>query len=766
MTTSVLASSGGDYATRAAWEAAISANPTVEQIGEQRDGNDLGNVTINVSNSNAVEIRLTVQGGNGYRFNEQAGWPNCKAVEGSGARYEGTGNGISVATNNVIVEWLMLSPTTSGSNYGVRWAAAANNVVFRNLALWNSRSDTGNRRAMRGSYDVAAATTNLVTVQRCFIWGANRAIWAIDNATTIENVTIHCAGMSPSGSFGINKQNNGGTGNTVIVRNCKVVGRDLDACYVETTGTFDGSSDKNIDSDGTAPGTTTYTLAPEAAIYNPNLLEEDLHGISAALGREWPASLDDGWSGEGNDSSRWTTTTNLSATAGAAYRGSVGIELAVTSSGSIAGRFSPNLTSTTTYAVFVFRLRSGWTMGTGETFDFFETRRSGGAQVSKMRLTESGGSYLLEAITLLPTGVSGSSIAITPGTWYVMKTKTVFEASGETTIWVGPAGGSLTQLVSDTGDMSGFTYARFDFLSNGIDVGTVGTIDADQFTWSPTDHEEADDATSPYGTDNDGLYIGSASGHAFDIDGNAVDTDDIGAHDYSVASSSTTVNPTGGTLNVTAGSPVLSHELAPTGAQVLVEAGSPNVALGVYLNPNGASVLVEAGAPTLSASLAPAGAAVLVQAGDPSLAAAIAPSGAAVLVEAGDPAVLVGTVTSPAGAELLVAAGSPTLTAGLHPAGAAVLLEAGAPHLDVVLRPAGAEVLVEGGDPALSANVLVTPTGAEVLVAAGSPTVTVQQSPIARRLRTVRAGHLQTRRAGHVATGRAGYLRTEGETDG
>lgn len=253
-----------------------------------------------------------------------------------------------------------------------------------------------------------------------------------------------------------------------------------------------------------------------------------------------------------------------------------------------------------------------------------------------------------------------------------------------------------------------------------------------------------------------------------------------------VAGVNTTINPTGATVLVSAGSPVLEHLISPAGAEVLVEAGAPTLAVtlspaganvlveaggpdlivGTVVSPTGAQVLVEAGSPTLSASLAPAGASVLVQAGGPSLQVEIAPPGAGVLVEAGDPDLIAGVVVSPTGAQVLVEAGSPTLAAELRPAGAAVLVEAGAPHLDVALYPAGAEVLVDAGGPSLSLNVLISPTGAEVVVQAGDPTVTVQQSPIARRLRTVRAGYTITTNAGHMGTARAGHLKTEGESDG
>lgn len=536
MTTSVLASSGGDYATWSAWESAISADPTVEQVGEQRDSNDLGSVTINVSNTNNVDIKMTVQPGNGYRFNEKSDWPNCAAIEGVPARIEGTGHAVSIATNNVIVEWIVISATTSSTNLAVRYTTAAADCTLRYCCIWSSRTDTGTRWGVRGGYTGGGGTTNTVTIHSCFFWGVTRAIWAIDNSFDIKNVTIHLAGPAGTSAVGIEKQTGSGS-NTVTCNNCVVLGDDFVECYRETTGTFSGS-DNNMGSDTSAPGTTTYdSVAPAEFLRNPNRYEEDLHGLETAAVREWPDDLVAGWSGEGNNLDGWTSVSNVAVASAAAWRGGYGGAITVTGSGSFAGRWEPTVTDTTIWFVMAFRLRSGFSMGSGENFDTDGIRHSSGSQVFKLRWNESGGNYRVQPIVLNPSTTFGSQTTLTVGTWYILKAKIDFQSSGECTVWIGPAGGTLTQVVTVSGSLAGVTFGRWDWLSSGVDSGTSGTIDFDHIHITTSDTDEADDATSPFGDDNDGVYIGSSNAFGFDIDGDTPDTDDIGAHDYSVAAS-------------------------------------------------------------------------------------------------------------------------------------------------------------------------------------------------------------------------------------
>lgn len=237
---SVIASTGGDYATAALWEADIPTDPINVYMGICTLAESAGSPTINVSNSNNVRIILTADGN---RFIDGAGWPNCGSAEGQGTSL-GT---VSITTTNVLLEWFEItgSITMSGS---------ANDCMVRTCLVHDCVDGITN-----------SAGNNIV--YGCFVYNCSSdgIIRSGGSPSFYNNTVFGCAGIGISSSSG-NVYNN----------ICLSNGTDF---FVTATADF------NMSSDATAPGTTTMlSRSPASVIANTTATTEDLHLTSKNVG--------------------------------------------------------------------------------------------------------------------------------------------------------------------------------------------------------------------------------------------------------------------------------------------------------------------------------------------------------------------------------------------------------------------------------------------------------------------------------------------------
>jgi hypothetical protein len=231
----IIPSGGGDYTTLASWEADILSDPTVPVVGSLEEAADGGQVTINPSNTNNVEIRMTV--GVGFRFFDIDGW-TCASVEGLAGRiiYSGTATErcVVVATDYVVVENFELAITGASGTPDVTYTiSGSTNVVFRNCM---GRADSG---------------------------GVSRRVFHFEGASTA--VIHNCIAYGSNLSVGVQSF---GSGTSVSVYASVVAGPPTHSCYRAVTGgalsvdnsygeyTWSGTitGDWNVGSAGTVPG--------------------------------------------------------------------------------------------------------------------------------------------------------------------------------------------------------------------------------------------------------------------------------------------------------------------------------------------------------------------------------------------------------------------------------------------------------------------------------------------------------------------------------
>lgn len=251
--------SGGDRTSFSDWESNIPANPTEAYTGQLNEAMDGGAVTMNVSNSSAVDLTLTVVAA--YRFYNQTGWPNCAAVEGLGGRIESAGgvNVVDILVDNVVVEWLDLSSTDSPI---VRTGTASITGTARNCIIRDTPTTTG--------AIISAAGTLLV--HNCFIYSCLRGARVNGATLNMYNCTVFdCS------AIGIYRQ-----AGTLNAYNCISVGNAKDF-----SGTIGGNY--NISSDATAPGANSFTNETASTILEDvGAGTEDLHWKSTTDREDYP----------------------------------------------------------------------------------------------------------------------------------------------------------------------------------------------------------------------------------------------------------------------------------------------------------------------------------------------------------------------------------------------------------------------------------------------------------------------------------------------
>lgn len=760
----------GDYLTAALWEAGLTVDATDDQRGTAELAEDIGPVTINVSNANSFAIIL--QAGSSVRWQAATDAPQAGLIEGLAARIVSTGDGVSVATYGVKVLYLMLGVSTGTTNYAWRCTQAADGWEVGYCYVYGSRHASNARRGMRGNYDTSGATSNGGVVHNTVFVGLSRGIWAIDNSFTIINCTLHRANYTqPGSSFGIAKQNNGGGGTqTVICKNTISTGW-ASTCFQAVTGSFDTGTANCVSSDGSAPGTSPTTNTNPADLFaNPSESEEDLRLTEF---REWCAGYQGGWAGEGGNTNSWASQSRFTADVDAALFGNYGGQLEATSAGLCLGTFKIRSTLTTVVISWVFRLRTGFAMAASTNFDLFAffTRGTGGGSAWKGRISESSGVYTYTPITQKPSVNFGTGTTIVVGSEYVVRLTVVLGGSGSLTTHVGPRGGTLTQVDSQSGSFGSQTPDYFSVTRSAMSSGAAGYIDFDALQISTTSHEEPDGVTSPYGDSNAGSFLGSDESGTIGTEDALGETRSswyVGA--FEIPGVSGAISGTSSPSSSATGTLEGAGELAGAAACAAAGAGdlSADAAIVGSATPAGTATgtleglgeLAGAATCTASASGTPqSGGALVGTAACAATATATWQADAAIAGTAAAAASAAGALVGDgalAGSAGAAATGAGTLVGDGALAGAATCVATTTASLGSEGGLVGAAACVATTTASLAGTGELTGAAACAAIGAGTPRSTVAVA----RLRTVRAGHVRTEVAGHVRTERAGYVTT------
>lgn len=254
-------SSGGDYATLAAWEAAIPADqaladPWVAQFDEVMDG---GIVTINVSNANSAPHKITAA--SGYRFNDGASWPAFNPGEGARIVNDNSGNNVLVETPAIIIEWVEIDGAGHPRN-GIRVNTGGSTCTARYLLMHDSQ------------YCLRAFSGDLLA-HNCMVW-PNRG--TDSNGATVINsgptLTVYNCTFYAATTYGVVQ-----SAGTLNAYNNISVG----SGSADYSGTIGG--DYNLSSDTSAPGTTNWqSVAASTILESVTASSEDLHLKSSVNG--------------------------------------------------------------------------------------------------------------------------------------------------------------------------------------------------------------------------------------------------------------------------------------------------------------------------------------------------------------------------------------------------------------------------------------------------------------------------------------------------
>lgn len=545
---SIQSGGGGDYLSFSGWEAGISADPTEAQTGQLDEAMDGGTVTVDVSNTNAVDLTLTCAAA--YRFCNQTGWPNCAAVEGVGGRIDGGSgvNAVYVLTTNIVIEWLAITSTDSPL---LRTSTGANNTTWRYCVLRDTPTTSG--AALNG--------TGSTTMHTCFIYVCYRSV-------RNNGGTLNCYNISAFGATGdYNFYNQSGT---MGCDNC--IG--LDAATADYDGTIAG--DYNVSSDGTAPNDSATAWATSTAYSKLDLVtsggetyvchtahtsdgtafsndgdtywtkltnrtweetirsgidgEEDLHLINV---RRWEDDVQHGSNFDGGspeaafDSATRGTPSDAIAT-GTKISDNM---LNITFSHDTA-RVKTGFSLSTAYVSGFVKIASD-TLSNGDNFALpFYAGRSAWSTIFLLKCRKDSGNIQVRP---LYQGSGGSAedttwTTINAGQWYWIKFKWV---SGSTFEWFIDGGSAIDSKTAGPHNLVEFGWWCYQYS------GTVScNIHVERVQLTTTDPTEPDDSTSPYGDTLEDLLLGgdeSATIGSTDIDGETISTWYIGADAFPAA---------------------------------------------------------------------------------------------------------------------------------------------------------------------------------------------------------------------------------------
>lgn len=222
---------GGDYSTYAAWEAALAADPTDDQVAEGYDG-DGGGLTIDVSN--ASNVRIVIRAASGQSFRDQAEWATSMyAAVGQGAWIGNDAGGLTFNSSNIHVEDMGIHLSNSAHNMN-----GTGEITFNRCFVYRSRLQANDGGVTAGA-TVRIYNTVWVTYSSAVIWArhADSDLEVINSVIAIE--------PGQSGDHGIIRSDG-----TATAKNVWSINFGSGSCFTGTVG-----GDYNGSTDNTAPGT-------------------------------------------------------------------------------------------------------------------------------------------------------------------------------------------------------------------------------------------------------------------------------------------------------------------------------------------------------------------------------------------------------------------------------------------------------------------------------------------------------------------------------
>lgn len=254
---------GGDYTTLASWEAAISADPTDNQIAECYDGDCGGTLTMDVSNANGIDF--TIRSATGESFRDLGSWPTVATSIDAGAAQIGSNSGtLVIATTKVFITDIIIFLASTAHHIQVSGELTINRCV-----VWNTRSQ---------ACDAGAAdpgTINVYNTLWCFY--NDIAVWCRIAGSVVN--TINSTFLVASGE----------TCDLVLTRSDGTFTATNTICLCSTgtkfSGSFDAASNYNMSNDNSAPGATNWRSVTIAdIIVSQTAATLDAHMKASAFG--------------------------------------------------------------------------------------------------------------------------------------------------------------------------------------------------------------------------------------------------------------------------------------------------------------------------------------------------------------------------------------------------------------------------------------------------------------------------------------------------
>jgi hypothetical protein len=237
MATRTIGSVTGQDVDLATWAGGLSPNPSATEIGNIVDNEDVGVATISTSNSNSVEIKVTVA--SGIRYTADSNWPVMATAGAASARIVTTSAAnIDVQTNDVTIEYLYLENTNS-TGYCVSGTSSASNLTVRFCVMEGTGTSTGCVFVNTGSGHV---------FHHLAMWGSGATSFGIRLRSGASGSSYACAAYGMGANFW--QQNNG---TTHYAENCVGIDAQVSDFYVTAgatgfTGDYCGSTDSSASS--------------------------------------------------------------------------------------------------------------------------------------------------------------------------------------------------------------------------------------------------------------------------------------------------------------------------------------------------------------------------------------------------------------------------------------------------------------------------------------------------------------------------------------
>lgn len=289
----LIKSSGGGASSMASFEVLIPANTSDLYVGTYGENyiSDIATVTWNVANSFNMQHSCTVP--LEFRHNKT---PN------SGARIAVSGLCIDIRTNNITIDGI--ETVSNGVSNGIRIVTPATGVTVTRCLVRSIHATNTNPplyvHSLGAGGDCDIRHNHIIQNS-----GSSGRVCGSGNLGADRTVRwYHNTGLANNNPANVWTQFSVGTGAHIAIGN-KILSDGVGALQVSYGGTFDASSDYNVGSDTTAPGTnskdnaaeadhiTTITIGAEDMSVEPTLTFADFFEVLNTLAGELDSDGDE-----------------------------------------------------------------------------------------------------------------------------------------------------------------------------------------------------------------------------------------------------------------------------------------------------------------------------------------------------------------------------------------------------------------------------------------------------------------------------------------